>query len=87
MSINHLIDTLIITIAFSNIYVTVKSKYVNLNNIENPIDSYSEEIDYYSLHYQSQATATFYIEPQEVVLEDNFYFSFISPSPKKFNKL
>ena len=76
-----------LSIAFSNIYVSVKSKYVNLNDIENPINTYAEEIDTYSLHYQSLLQATLTIEPQEVVLEDSFYFSFISPSPKKFNKL
>jgi len=60
---------------------------VNLNDIENPINTYSEEIGSYSLHYQSAVFVTMTIEPQEVVLEDSFYFPFISPSPQRFNKI
>ena len=67
--------------------ISVKSKYVNLNNIENPISPYTEEITSYPLHYQSLTKALLTIEPHEISLDDNFYFSFLSPQTLKFNKI
>ena len=73
-------------IGLTDVSVYSKSKYVNLNDIQNPISPYSEYLGHFNLQPSLQLKAEAFIEPQEVTLEDNF---FIPESIQKhtFNKV
>ena len=71
----------------SSISVQVAGKYVNLNNYDDPIQQYFEELDNQILNPQAFHSNFVSIERQEATFEDSIWFYLFPPNPVKFNKI
>lgn len=65
----------------------VKSKYVDLYDISNPIKEYIERIDTVKFHNQVLKETQIFIEQIEFTSDNSFPISFADPKPVKFNKV
>ncbi|CAI2365351.1 unnamed protein product [Moneuplotes crassus] len=74
-------------ISYYKVDLRVASKYVDLNDFENPIKSYSEALDEWKLYPNIEFETTHFIQRQEVYLEDSLFPTLIEPEPIKFNKV
>ncbi|CAI2387447.1 unnamed protein product [Moneuplotes crassus] len=65
----------------------VQSKYIDLSDIKEPIKLYTDKIDQWKFHPDIRYQSTYYIERQELYLEDSIFPALIEPEPIKFNRI
>ena len=66
-------------------FVSIKSKYVDLNDINNPIKSYLVSDMDFQLLQRDYHFKDIFIERNEVVLQDDWVLNLLNNGPKYFN--
>ncbi|CAI2384597.1 unnamed protein product [Moneuplotes crassus] len=67
--------------------ISVKSKYVDLNDFDNPIKEYTETLFDIPFHPFTFNYGSIFIEKQEVTLDDSIFSPFFEPKQIKFSKV
>lgn len=65
----------------------VKSKYVDLNDLDNPIKEYTEALNEWKLHPEIFYRPNYYIDRHEITLEDSVLGGFTDDDPIMLNKI
>lgn len=65
----------------------VKSKYVDLNDLENPIKEYTQMIGLWKTHPEIYKQTNIYVQGHQVTLEDSLFEPISINEPIKFNKV
>ncbi|CAI2385165.1 unnamed protein product [Moneuplotes crassus] len=69
------------------VMISVKSKYVDLSDSDDPIKEYTENLFDIPLHPKMYKYGGIFIERQEVTLDDSIFSPFFEPTQIKFNKV
>lgn len=74
-------------LANTEVEIKIKSKFIDLSNINDPIKTYTDRLDMVSLHPEVFHRTDLFIDRNEITLDDSVLSPFVQPTTRKLNKV